>query len=279
MNQPRIADCCYRRLILRASLLLVCIALLISCRVYRVLPFAPSYILRSPDRHNTPLPDVLRDYNGFEPGLGSMVLRPQMEIQIENAYYEKGASRKGLKGFLGTEIARYEITAAGLRLLTVTPMKERPEADLPVERLIAPAQLNLHYFRFYFEIVFARKNNEPRKDDERGSVLLAADSIEELNQLSTRLTNDPEALCGKSSAQCTAFPEACSVSVEMKIVVNGKPQTAVWASALSSIVTDHPRHVDLKRLYGERLTEVKLNPHDTNALRLPLLPGDQITWH
>lgn len=241
--------------------------------MFQVLPSTPNYILRSPDRHDTQLPDVLRDYNGFEPGLSSMDLRPQMEIQIENAYYEKGASRKGLKGFLGTEIARYEITAAGLHLLTVKPMKERPAADLPVERLIAPAQMNLRYFRFYFEIVFARKNNE------HGSVLLAANSLDELNQLSNRLANDPEAVCGKSSAQCTAFPEACSVSIELKLVVNGKPQTAVWGSALSTIVTDHPTHVALKRLYGGRLTEVKLNPHDAYALRLPLVPGDQISWH
>jgi hypothetical protein len=37
--------------------------------------------------------------------------------------------------------------------------------------------------------------------------------------------------------------------------------------------------VDLKRLYGRRLTAVEIDPSDLNALRLPLLPGDRITWN
>jgi hypothetical protein len=36
-----------------------------------------------------------------------MELRPQMELRIENAYYRKGMPKRGLDGFLGTEIARY----------------------------------------------------------------------------------------------------------------------------------------------------------------------------
>jgi hypothetical protein len=259
------------------ALLGIPLLLLTSCmtrnsHAFEVLPRTPNYVLQSPDRRQTPLPDVLRDYNGFEPGVGWIDLRPQMEVQVENAYYEKGASRRGLKGFLGTEVARYEVTSQGLQLLSARPMKERPAGDPPVQDLISHDTASFRYFRLYFEIVFARKN------DAHGSVLLAANSTDELERLAAQLDH-PETVCTDDSTHCTVFPEACSVSVEIKIVVNGKPQGIVWGRLLSSVVTDHPAHVELKRLYRGHLTAIKLNPRDVNALRLPLLPGDNVAWH
>jgi hypothetical protein len=243
-----------------------------NSRAFKVLPRTPYYVLQSPDLQETPLPDTLRKYNGFEPGGGWMDLRPEMEVEIENAYYEKGASRRGLKGYLGTEVARYEVTSQGLRLLSVRPMETRPTGDPPVQALITHDAASFRYYRLYFEIVFTRKNNA------HGSVLLGANSPDELERLSVQLSN-PETVCTGDSTHCTVFPEACSVSVEIKIVVNAKPQLTVWGRTLSSVVTDHPTHVELKRLYRGHLTAIKLDPGDANALRLPLLPGDHITWH
>lgn len=241
-------------------------------QAYQVVPRAPTYLLRSPNSQETPFPEVLRNYNGFERGQPSIDLRPEMEIRIENAYYEKGASRKGLAGFLGTEIARYKVAANGLRLLSVVPMTGRPESDLPVQQLISAEQMNFHYYRLYFEIVFDRKK------DEHGSVLLAANSIDEMNRLSAQLS-DPETVGSKGSPHCTAFPEACSVSVAMNIVVNGKSQLTDWGTLLSSVVTRPPQHLEVKRFYRGHLTNVKIDRQDAIELGLPLLPGDHIDWN
>jgi hypothetical protein len=258
-------------------LLIVCVLSVGSCvsrqrmGSFRVLPNSPNYLLRSPDQRETPFPDVLQAYNGFEPARSWMDLRPLMELQIENAYYVKGASRRGLKGFLGTEVARYEVTAHGLRLLSVKPMPDRPKGDLPVQDLISAQEANFRYYRFYFEIVLRRNSSS------RGSVLLGANSKEELDRLSVQLS-EPEAVCNAASIHCAVFPEACSVSVEMQIVVNGKSRAVVWGSLLASI-TDSPRHLKMKRLYAGRLAPIEINLHDPDALRLPLLPGDRITWN
>jgi hypothetical protein len=238
---------------------------------FRVLPNSPNYLLRSPDRRETPFPDVLQVYNGFEPARSWMDLRPLMELKIESAYYVKGASRRGLEGFLGTEVARYEVTAHGLRLLSVKPMQDRPAGDLPVEDLISAQETNFRYYRFYFEIVLRRNSNS------HGSVLLGANSKEELDRLSVQLSQ-PEAVYNAASIHCAVFPEACSVSVEMQIIVNGNPRTVAWGSPLASI-TDRPRHLKVKRFYAGRLTPIEINLHDPNALRLPLLPGDHVTWN
>jgi hypothetical protein len=128
-------------------------------------------------------------------------------LRVENAYYQPGASRRGVEGFLGTEIAKYRVTLQGLRELAVTTMAGRPENQLPVQRLISRRKLKYLKYRLYYEVVFTRSSQI------HGSVLLGANSLSELNELSARLVV-PESVCNKHSAHCTVFPEACSVSIE-----------------------------------------------------------------
>jgi hypothetical protein len=252
--------------------LLLSVLLLTSCVAhYSVVPHRPVYLLKAPNSRKTPYTDVLRDFNGFERAQNSIDLRPMMELRIENAYYKKGASRRGLNGYLGTEVAQYEVTARGLRLLSVEPMKDRPADDPPVQKLIPKQAERFRYYRFYYELIFARSK------DPHGSALLGADSIDELNQLAAKVSQD-DSVCNGTSTHCAVFPEACSVSVEIKISVNGKSQNVGWGTMLSSLVP-RPRHLAMKRLYKGRLVPIKLNPADPDALRLPLLPGDEITWN
>lgn len=112
--------------------LIIC-ALSSSCATrsgpdFRILPATPNYLLRNPDSEQTPFPEILRVYNGFEPGGAWLELRPYMELRIENAYYEPGASKGGLTGFLGTEVAQYKMRLhVGLQLLSVRSMQHRPD--------------------------------------------------------------------------------------------------------------------------------------------------------
>lgn len=199
-----------------------------------------------------------------------MDLRPLMELRIENAYYQPGASRQGLKGFLGTEVARYEGRAKGLRLISVTSMAHRPPRDLPVQQLIAPGALRWRFYRFYYEVFF------PGSKDSHGSVILGAGSTAEMKRLSEQMSQ-PENVCYPGAAHCTVFPQACTASLEMKVTVNGKPRSVNWGSVLGS-VTENPRQVEVKRRYAGRLVPIKIDPLDSGDLRLPLLPGDRIAW-
>lgn len=235
-----------------------------------VLPHTPNYLLQSPDHRRTPFPEVLYAYNGFEPGHAWIDLEPLMELRIENAYYEPGARRTGLTGFLGTEVARYLVTSRGLELMAVQSMEHRPADQAPVQDLISSSETSFSHYRFYYEIVFARHH------DSHGSVLLGANSQSEIEGLSGQLSS-PEAVCSPSSPHCTVFPEACSVSLEMKVIVNGEPKSVLWGSTLASIA-QAPRQLEMKRSYAGRLTPVRVNAKDPNSLALPLLPGDQITW-
>lgn len=253
-----------------ASCLIGCAARF-SKAYFAVLPHSPNYLLQSPDSRRTPFPELLKTYNGFEAGHAWIDLKPFMELRIENAYYEPGAPRSGLTGFLGTEVARYLISSHALDLVAVQHMENRPAGQPPVQDLISQAQAKFSDYRLYYEIVFARG------DHSHGSVLLGAESDEEIDELSAQLSQHPDAVCSQGSTHCVVFPEACSVSVEMNVVVNDTRKSVLWGSTLATVV-NNPRHLEMKRLYAGRLTPVRIHANDPKSLLLPLLPGDQITW-
>lgn len=243
----------------------------LSRTYFEVLPNSPSYLLQSPDSRRTPFPEVLKAYNDFEAGSAWIDLEPLMELRIENAYYAPGAPRSGLAGFLGTEVARYLVRSHGLALTAVQPMSNRRGDQIPVQDLIANTQTKFGHYRLYYEVVFSQR------DHSHGSVLLGADSQAEIEALSAQLSH-PEAVWSQRSAHYIVFPEACSVSVEMKVIVNGKPESVLWRTMLKSIVKQ-PRHMEMKRLYKGELKPVRIDAQDPKSLLLPLLPGDRIAWN
>ncbi len=262
---------------MRQFLLAFCVVMLcqscasrISSGSFRVLPGQPQYLLRSPDATTTPFDEVLSRYNGFVPGKDWMDLHPRMQLRIENAYYKPGAPKRGLNGYLGTEIAQYRVTSQGkLRLLSVKSMAARPTDQRAVQQLVSPVQERYRFHRFYFEILF--------KNSAQGSVLIGANTAEEIARLADELVSHPDSTCGAQSIHCTVFPELCSVSAEMEITVNGAPTTVLWGSSLASVAAN-PREVSLTRFYDGSQRPIEIDPHDPNALRVPLLPGDQVRW-
>jgi hypothetical protein len=238
---------------------------------FQVLADAPSYVIRSPDAHSIPFPDVLPSYGDVGESQG-WLLHPDTELHIENAYYREGAPKHGIANFIGTEKAVYRVRPTGLHLVSVQSGLERRPLDQPeVRKLIGYSQSHYRYYRYFFQIVFRQKAGE------RGAVLLGANSTRELDRLAARLMTDPDAVCTAQSPHCAAFPEACTVAIEIELLVNGVRRTVGWGSLLDSVVMN-PRRLQLLRLYAGKPTPVELDPHDPNALRMPLLPGDRIEW-
>jgi len=238
---------------------------------FRVLPAEPNYLLRAPDATETPFSEVLSRYSEVGNTQG-WLLHPNTELDIENAYYREGAPKHGIANFIGTEKAVYQVRSGSLRLVSVqSGLQQRPADQPPVQELIGASRLHYHFYRYFFQIVFRQKAGV------RGAVLLGASSMDELNVLAARLITDPDAVCAGQSPHCAVFPEACTVALEMQILVNGAARTVVWGSLLDSVAT-HPRTLRLLRWHDGRLTPVDVDAGDANALRLPLLPGDRVEW-
>jgi hypothetical protein len=235
------------------------------------LPAEPNYVLRSPEAQDTPFPEVLSRYSDVGESQG-WLLHPNIELHIENAYYREGAPKHGIANFVGTETAVYQVRGNSLRLKSVqSGLQHRPPDQPPVEKLIGPAQLHYRYYRYFFQIVFRQKAGV------RGAVLLGAGSIDELDRLAARLMADPDAVCSVQSPHCAVFPEACTVALEIEIVVNGAARSVAWGSTLASVAVQ-ARKPRLFRLHNNKLTPVEMDASDPNALRLALLPGDRVEW-
>jgi hypothetical protein len=235
---------------------------------FRVLPAKPEYLLREPDSRVTPFPEVRTRFARL--GQEWVELRPRMALRIENAYYQEGAAKRDFASYLGTQLVRYRVRSnGGIRLAEVQSNVVIPRDQRSIPQLIGAARYR--HYRFFYEILFNRRA------ELRGAVLLGAASADELERLTKQLLNDPAAVCSAGSIHCTAFPETCTVSLEMEILVNGVPQNVLWGSSLASVAARHG-HVELWRPYEGRPRPVEMDVSDSNALRVPLLPGDQIKW-
>jgi hypothetical protein len=238
---------------------------------FRIVPAEPSYLLRSPDRQETPFPEVLSKYTGVSAGW--VDLQGQMGLQVENAYFREGTPRRGMENFVGTELARYRVlNRGGLGLISVeSKVAQRPPDQVPVQELLPATVARYRYHRFFYQLAFRLQGGV------HGAALLGAPSMRELDRLGVRLLADPDSVCGSGQVQCAVFPEACTVSIEMEITVNGAPRTIPLGSLLQSVAVA-PQQVTVLRRYAGRLTPVQMDAGDAGALRLPLLPGDQVDW-
>lgn len=257
-----------------ALALLLCLYSCVShhaSRAFHVVAAEPTYVIRAPDATETPFPEVLSRYSDVGPPQG-WLLHSYTELRVENAYYREGAPKHGIADFLGTQTAVYRVRGRGLQLISVrSEVARRPADQLPVQELIGPEQRRYRYYRYFFQIVFRQKA------DNRGAVLLGADSLDELNRLAASLLEDPDAVCSGTSKHCAAFPEACTVALQIEVSVNGVRSVVGWGNTLGSVAA-HPRTLRLSRIDNGTLTPVEVDAGDPNALRLPLLPGDRIEW-
>jgi hypothetical protein len=245
---------------------------------FQVLPGAPAYLLRAPDSKETPFPEVPARY--APTGQGWVDLRPHMGIRVENAYFHEGAKKHTVDEFVGTEAAEYGVGANGsLRLAEVQSkglghgvLEQHPKDQPRVQDLLPETLARYRFHRYFYQIVFSRAEGQVS-----GAVLLGARSAPDLAALAARLTAEPDSVCHAGAGQCAVFPELCSVSVEMEIVVNGQPRRVLWGSVLGGVAL-RPKTVQVLRIYAGRLTPVEVDVSDPNALRLPLLPGDSVHW-
>jgi hypothetical protein len=206
-------------------------------------------------------------------------LRPGMELRIEGAYYREGSPRRNATDYLGPETATYEVGSNGtLRLHSVSsflneqPGKEQPRDQLAVQLLIHRRNLTWRYHRLFFPVVMSRTGTI------RPAVLLGSRSAGGLDNQTKQLLEGWPSVCDPGSNLCNALPAWCTASVAIEITVNGTVRKVTWGSTLGSIAA-HPRHVELLRVSNGRLAPVQVDATDPEALRLPLLHGDLVSWN
>jgi hypothetical protein len=259
----------------RLLLLTTCASLFwIGCsskRAWRVAPSPSGYALTN-GKQSEPYSQMLQRFNRFETGSGWVDIKPYMRLQVENAYYEPGRPKRGLNGFIGTERVWYRkpeppgLIEGGIEPKMLAP---RPVGEPAVETLLASEARKFGAYRLFFSVRINRRGAT------RGAVLLGAPTESELESRAAALLADPDSVCREGTAECTVFPEVCTVAPEIEVTVNGEQKVFIWGTALSSAVGE-AKQVRLTRLLAGKRSSVPIDAADKNALRLPLLPGDEI---
>jgi hypothetical protein len=226
---------------MRFSILVLAMVFLVSCA--------------RPIRDSLPVPP--------QPSNASFLnLAPGIRLRIENAYWEPGAVKRGLAGYLGTEIATYGVAPNGSLRFVVGESKmtvQRPKDQEAAKDLLPSSHLRSRFYRLYYAVKFSKSTGPG------APVLLGARSPAELEQMGSRLKEAPDEVCRAGSVRCTVFPESCTVSAEMVVVVNGQPTPFLYGSTLAAVAKGHTS-VMLERggiaLNSERLMQVPLMPND-----------------
>lgn len=243
-------------------------------RAWRVQP-APSGYALAKGNQSEPYAQMLERFNGFQTGSGWVDVRPFMRIQIENAYYEPGRPKRGLDGFIGTERVWFrKPEQSGLieGAIESKMLAVRPAGEPAVEALLPPGNRAYGAYRLFFSVRINRRGAT------RGAVLLGAPTQRDLETRAAALLADPDAVCREGSAECTVFPEVCTVSPESEVNVNGAVKAFTWGTPLSAAVRS-AKSIKLTRVINGKRAEVAVDPADANALRLPLLPGDEVQFN
>ncbi len=240
---------------------------------YLVLPSNPHYLLRSPDGRTRFFPDTTAD---FSDAFGGWVdLSTGMSLQLARAYFEPPESRR-IQDYVGLERLQFQIDSksGALRQLEYRPLSTRPSGQPSVASAIPTTQLVLRHHRLFFQVVLSTDSGPAR------AVLLSGDSSQSIATFGEGLMRRTGAGCTGAEqleVRCTPIPDLTTASVLFDVVANDKPLTVTWGSTIAGVV-GAARPVKLWRNYRHRPTPVKLDANDSNALRLPLLPGDVLTF-
>lgn len=207
-----------------------------------------------------PMPDAL---------VGWVDLQPGMTLKLERAYFKSATAPRRLENYVGLETALYRVEARGnLKRVGVTELAQRPGDQAGVAAVLRSEQVRLRAQRLYFQVALDKAAGTS------SAVLLSAASMPRILRV-----GDLAAVCAgvKAEALCQVFPEGNSVSLAFDVTVNGVVKNLLWGSNLGSVV-GAAKSFSLQRYYRGKLTEVKLEPSDSEARRLPLMPRDVIRF-
>ncbi len=254
-----------------ARTLVAAALLLASCTgrrstTFEVIPGSPAYRLRSPDKPTLALPDTLSAYSDLSQG--RTALKPGMTLKLETAYFKPGEARRGLANFLGTESVEIHVRRDGsLQSAQLRLLPNRPADQPAIDAYLTLPQQRRRFHLLLLQVVLSRNSGEAN------AILLSGNSKAEVEKLAA----DPASVCHAGNPNCAVFPATGSVSLGIEVQVNDKPTFVPWGTLVGTLAGKQ-RPFSLARLYRGRLRPVQLDTDDPEALRLPLLPGDAISW-
>jgi len=247
--------------------------------------FAPSqmqardYVLQSVPV--APVGSLLNAY-GYVLERSGVNLKPNLRLKIERAYFN--GDEKSDKNYLGVSDVLFDVTKTfdgSLRFQRAAPIHYSPDslAQTTHEGSRDLAILELKAQKHYRVLFYT---HQVPTDRNFSAALIGANDTARLDSFEQAMRADPNASCTSSThddIECFAFRGFVTVSIQIPVELNGKPQFVDWATKVNALVPAKSRKsLKIQRQFAATYYDLKFARADANVLDLTVVSGDRLTW-
>ena len=247
--------------------------------------FAPSQIhARDYILQNVPTPPAASLFNayGYRIERSGVDLKPNLRLKIERAYFS--SPEKSDKNYLGVSSVFFDVATdsqGSVRFQQAQALQYSPaslaQSDHEGSRDLGILALKPQK---YYRVLFY--THQVPTDRNFSAALIGADDSSRLDQFEQNLRADAGAPCSSSphdDIQCLEFRGFVTVSVQIRIELNGQPKFVDWGTQVRNIVPSKSRKsLKIQRLFANSYFPVNFSRTDESIVYLTLVGGDCISW-
>jgi hypothetical protein len=242
---------------------------------------ARDYILQNvPTRPS----DSLFNAYGYRIERSGVNLKPNLRLKVERAYFRSGEGEDSVKNYLGVSDLLFDVNSdadGALRFHQVRPIQYSPDslAQTDQEGSRDLAILNLKSQKHYRVLFYT---HQVPTDQNFSAAIVGANDTARLDSFEQTMRADPNASCSSSAhddVACFEFRGFVTVSIQIPIDLNGKPQFVDWATKVKGVVpTKSRKSLKIQRRFADSYYDLKFNRADDAILDLTLVGADRLTW-
>jgi hypothetical protein len=240
---------------------------------------ARDYVLQSvPTRPH----DSLLNAYGYRIERSGVNLKPNLRLKVERAYFS--SSEKSDKNYLGVSNVLFDVTTdseGSLRFQQLHAIQYSPDslAQTDHEGSRDVAILNLKPEKHYRVLFYT---HQVPTDRNFSAALIGANDTARLDSFEQIIRAASDADCSSlihDGTECFEFRGFVTVSIQIPIELNGKPQFVDWGTKVEAVVPAKvQKSFKLQRRFADAYYDLKFSRGDDSILDLTLVGGDRLTW-
>ncbi len=220
---------------------------------------------------------------GYNRWKGYVDLRPGLNLGVQWALSRGGHAWGTSLEDLDVGTRRYAVEArrgaSGVRL--VRGAESVSSGEDPGPRVPDLAGSRMAHYRLFFLTKYLKIAGEP----ERHAVIVGATRLADLREYSAKFLEDADLTCqGKltrTPPECIAVDKRISFLPEIQVTINGQAAHFTIGTDLRSVLYARKalgKKYTLERRYGNGWRKVAFPAGETEALKVPLLDGDRVSY-
>jgi hypothetical protein len=226
--------------------------------------------------------DSLFNAYGYRIERSGVNLKPNLRLKVQRAYFS--GSERSDKNYLGQSDVLFDVTTnsdGSLRFQQAQPIRFSPDSLSRTDREGSRdlAILDLKPQKHYRVLFYA---HHIPTDQSFSAALIGANDSDRLDQFEQGRRADAAASCSSSAhddVQCLDFRGFVTVSVQIRLELNGQPRFVDWGTRVKDVVPGKSRKaLKIQRQFQTSYFAVNFKRDDEAILDLTLVGNDRLSW-